>query len=60
MEQAGRSARRRSDVPEATVARLPVYLRALHALADRGLTTVSSDALAASAGVGSAKLRKDL
>ena len=59
-EQADRSARRRSDVPEATVARLPVYLRALHALADRGLTTVSSEALAASAGVGSSKLRKDL
>ncbi len=59
-EQADRPARRRSDVPEATVARLPVYLRALHALADRGLTTVSSEALAASAGVGSAKLRKDL
>jgi redox-sensing transcriptional repressor len=59
-EQADRSARRRSDVPEATVARLPVYLRALHTLADRGLTTVSSEALAASAGVGSAKLRKDL
>ncbi len=59
-EQADRSARRRCDVPEATVARLPVYLRALHVLAERGLTTVSSEALAASAGVGSAKLRKDL
>ena len=60
-EQADRrSARRRSDVPEATVARLPVYLRALHALAERGLTTVSSEALASAAGVGSAKLRKDL
>ena len=54
------SARRRTDVPDATVARLPVYLRALHALAEAGLTTVSSEALAASAGVGSAKLRKDL
>jgi redox-sensing transcriptional repressor len=52
--------RRRSDVPEATVARLPVYLRALHVLADRGSSTVSSEALAAAAGVGSAKLRKDL
>ena len=59
-EQAGRSARRRSDVPEATVARLPVYLRALHALAEAGRTTVTSEALAAAAGVGSAKLRKDL
>jgi len=47
-------------VPEATVARLPVYLRALHALAEAGTTTVSSDALAAAAGVNSAKVRKDL
>jgi len=60
MEQADRSSRRRADVPEATVARLPVYLRALRTLAARGLTTVSSDALAAAAGVGPAKLRKDL
>jgi redox-sensing transcriptional repressor len=47
-------------IPEATVARLPVYLRALYALADRAVATVSSDALAAAAGVNSAKLRKDL
>ena len=47
-------------VPEATVARLPVYLRALHALADRGVVTVSSVELAELSGVGSAKLRKDL
>jgi redox-sensing transcriptional repressor len=47
-------------VPEATVARLPVYLRALHALDETGRTTVSSEALAGAAGVGSAKLRKDL
>jgi len=42
------------------VARLPLYLRALHGLAERDVETVSSDALAALAGVGSAKLRKDL
>jgi redox-sensing transcriptional repressor len=47
-------------IPEATVARLPVYLRALYALADRGVTTVASDELARSTGVNSAKLRKDL
>jgi redox-sensing transcriptional repressor len=47
-------------IPEATVARLPVYLRALYALADRGIATVSSEELAAAAGVNSAKLRKDL
>ncbi|NED94561.1 redox-sensing transcriptional repressor Rex [Phytoactinopolyspora alkaliphila] len=47
-------------VPEATVARLPLYLRALTALAERGVATVSSDELAETAGVNSAKLRKDL
>jgi redox-sensing transcriptional repressor len=52
--------RRRVGIPEATVARLPVYLRALRALAESGTVTVSSEALAAAAGVNSAKLRKDL
>jgi redox-sensing transcriptional repressor len=51
---------RPADIPEATVARLPVYLRALHDLAEDGCTTVSSEALAEAAGVNSAKLRKDL
>jgi redox-sensing transcriptional repressor len=48
------------DLPEATVARLPEYLRALHQLADNGHDTVSSEDLARAAGVSSAKLRKDL
>lgn len=48
------------DLPEATVARLPEYLRALHHLAEAGHETVSSEALAGAAGVNSAKLRKDL
>jgi redox-sensing transcriptional repressor len=48
------------DLPEATVARLPEYLRALHNLADNGDDTVSSESLANVAGVNSAKLRKDL
>jgi redox-sensing transcriptional repressor len=47
-------------IPEATVARLPIYLRALYALADREIATVSSEELAVAAGVNSAKLRKDL
>ncbi|WP_422631805.1 redox-sensing transcriptional repressor Rex [Pseudokineococcus basanitobsidens] len=47
-------------IPEASVARLPVYLRALRALVERGVRTVSSEELAAAAGVGSAKLRRDL
>lgn len=47
-------------VPEATVARLAVYLRVLTGMAERDLPTVSSEELAAAAGVNSAKLRKDL
>jgi redox-sensing transcriptional repressor len=52
--------RARAGIPEATVARLPVYHRALGVLAERGVLTVSSDALAAAAGVRPAQLRKDL
>lgn len=47
-------------IPEATVARLPIYLRALTGLGETGMRTVSSEQLAAAAGVNSAKLRKDL
>ncbi len=48
------------DLPDATVARLPEYLRALHHLAEAGHDVVSSEELATAAGVNSAKLRKDL
>src|SRR6476620_10278746 len=48
------------DLPDATVARLPEYLRSLHQLLDAGADTISSEGLAAAAGVNSAKLRKDL
>ncbi|HXH79684.1 redox-sensing transcriptional repressor Rex [Nocardioides sp.] len=48
------------DIPEATVARLPIYLRALITLAEDGTETCSSEELATAAGVNSAKLRKDL
>jgi redox-sensing transcriptional repressor len=47
-------------IPEATVGRLPVYLRALVEMAERGATTISSGDLAEAAGVNSAKVRKDL
>lgn len=60
MSPNGRPGRSNGSVPEATVARLPVYLRALTALLEQGTGTVSSDALAGVAGVNSAKLRKDL
>ncbi|PZS30075.1 MAG: redox-sensing transcriptional repressor Rex [Pseudonocardiales bacterium] len=60
-ERAAANARTRNrGIPDATVARLPIYLRALHTLADAGQRTVSSEELATVAGVNSAKLRKDL
>lgn len=42
------------------MARLPVYLRVLVEMAERGVTTVSSAELAAASGVNPAKVRKDL
>src|SRR3989449_9209507 len=47
-------------IPEATVGRLPIYLRALVEMAEGGATTISSGLLAEGAGVNSAKVRKDL
>jgi redox-sensing transcriptional repressor len=47
-------------IPEATVARLPVYLRILLEQADNGTVNVSSEELADLAGVNAAKVRKDL
>ena len=48
------------SIPEATVARLPVYLRGLVGLAETGVATVSSVELAEMAGVNAANVRKDL
>ena len=47
-------------IPEATVARLPLYLRSLLEGQHAGLTTISSERLAELAGVNAAKVRKDL
>jgi len=52
--------RARRRIPDATVARLPVYLRILADLGDDGPVSVSSDRLAELAGVNAAKVRKDL
>src|SRR6266702_7416621 len=54
------ASRRADAIPEATGERLAVYLRALYGLAERGISTVASEELAAAAGGNSAKLRKDL
>ena len=50
----------RRRIPEATVARLPLYYRALLEVADNDVGTVSSERLAELAGVNAAKVRKDL
>ena len=47
-------------IPEATVARLPVYQRILEELLRSGTSTVSSELLGAAAQVNAAKVRKDL
>jgi redox-sensing transcriptional repressor len=47
-------------IPDATVGRLPLYLRCLAIEAKRGVATVSSERLAELAGVNAAKVRKDL
>lgn len=50
----------RREIPDATVARLPEYLRTLSRLAESGVSSVSSEELASAVGVRSAQLRKDL
>ena len=50
----------RRRIPEATVARLPEYLRLLVESLDAGVANVSSEELADMAGVNAAKVRKDL
>jgi redox-sensing transcriptional repressor len=52
--------RARRRIPEATVARLPVYLRSLLEVDGDGQATISSERLAEMAGVNAAKVRKDL
>lgn len=47
-------------IPEASVARLPLYLRCLSSLIESDVATVSSVRLAEMAGVNAAKVRKDL
>ncbi len=59
-EQSGQVADAARRIPDASVARLPIYLRALHTLAEQGTARVSSEALAEATGVNGAKVRKDL
>lgn len=47
-------------IPDATVNRLPVYLRSLYEVTETRTATISSERLAEMAGVNAAKVRKDL
>lgn len=48
------------EIPDAAIARLPVYFRVLVDISDRHEITVSSDRLSQLAGVNAATVRKDL
>jgi redox-sensing transcriptional repressor len=52
--------RQARKIPEATVARLPIYLRSLLEVAGDGMPTISSERLAELSGFNAAKVRKDL
>ena len=47
-------------IPDIVIRRLPVYVRTLRALHERGIGSVSSDELAAHIGVTAAQIRRDL
>lgn len=54
------SSRPRRRIPEASVARLPIYLQILIEQAESDVHNISSEGLAELAGVNAAKVRKDL
>ena len=47
-------------IPDIIIARLPVYLRALQRMADKGLQTTSSQDLGERVGISAAQIRKDI
>ena len=47
-------------IPDIIIGRLPIYLRALQRMADRGLRTTSSQELGDHVGISAAQIRKDI
>ena len=47
-------------IPDLIITRLPVYLRALQRMADKGLQTTSSQELGERVGISAAQIRKDI
>ncbi len=48
------------EIPDIVIRRLPMYARSLQAIIGQGAASVSSDELAASSGISSAQIRRDL
>lgn len=48
------------SIPDIVIRRLPIYVRTLRDLQERGITSVSSDELASQIGVTAAQIRRDL
>lgn len=55
-----RSAMNANKIPDIIIGRLPIYLRALQRMADKGLQTTSSQELGERVGISAAQIRKDI
>lgn len=51
---------KKKKIPDIIIGRLPLYLRALHRLKDRGSTVTSSQELGEWVGISAAQIRKDI
>lgn len=49
-----------NKIPDIIIGRLPIYLRALQRMADKGLQTTSSQELGERVGISAAQIRKDI
>jgi len=49
-----------NKIPDIIIGRLPIYLRALQRMADRGIQTTSSQELGEKVGISAAQIRKDI
>ena len=49
-----------NKIPDIIIGRLPIYLRALQRLADKGIQTTSSQELGERVGISAAQIRKDI
>ena len=56
----GKTSMNADKIPDIIISRLPVYLRALQRLADKGIQTTSSQELGEIVGISAAQIRKDI